>query len=47
MLIQVFFGLGVLGNTIWYYLLEDWELVFWYFYILPLIFVIVGFHLLV
>ena len=46
-LIQIFFGVGVLGNTIWYYLLYDWEVVFWYFYILPLVFVVIGFYLVV
>ena len=37
----------MLGNTLWYYLLEDWESVFWYFYILPLAATIVGFYMVV
>jgi MFS family permease len=41
-LIQLFYGLGVLINVLWYYAVGDWQLIFGIFYFIPLVVVIVG-----
>ena len=46
-IIQLFFGLGVLVNVLWYYLTSDWQLVYVLFYFIPLVATIMGFIFLV
>lgn len=41
-LIQLFYGLGVLINVLWYYAVGDWQLIFAIFYFIPLVAVIIG-----
>jgi MFS family permease len=33
--IQLFYGLGVLLNVVWYYWIKDWQMIFVLFYFLP------------
>lgn len=35
MAIQLFYGLGVLLNVLWYYAVGDWQLIFVVFYFIP------------
>lgn len=35
MAIQLFYGLGVLLNVLWYYAVGDWQLIFVVFYLIP------------
>ena len=46
-IIQLFFGLGVLVNVLWYYLTSDWQLVYVLFYFIPLVATIMSFVFLV
>lgn len=32
---QILYAVAVTLNPLWYYLLRDWRLVFWYFYVTP------------
>lgn len=41
-LIQLFFGLGVVLNTAFYYFIGNWKIIFWIFYVLPAGAVLVG-----
>jgi MFS transporter, putative metabolite:H+ symporter len=40
--IQLFYGLGVLLNVLWYYWVGDWQLIFALFYFVPAVAVTVG-----
>ena len=42
MLIQLFFGLGVVLNTAFYYFIGNWKIIFWIFYVLPSAAVLAG-----
>lgn len=42
MAIQLFYGLGVLINVLWYYAIGDWQIILIAFYLVPLVFVIIG-----
>lgn len=37
MAIQLFYGLGVLLNVLWYFALGDWQLIFAVFYFIPMV----------
>lgn len=41
-LIQFFYGIGVLANVGTYYMIGDWKLIFIIFYLVPLVIVILG-----
>ena len=40
--IQLFYGLGVLLNVIWYYWIKDWQMIFVLFYFLPAVVSVLG-----
>lgn len=40
--IQLFYGLGVLLNVLWYYAVGDWQLIFAIFYFIPTVVVVIG-----
>ena len=40
--IQLFYGLGVLLNVIWYYWIKDWQMIFVLFYFLPAVTSVLG-----
>jgi MFS family permease len=40
--IQLFYGLGVLLNVIWYYWIKDWQMIFVLFYFLPAVASVLG-----
>jgi MFS family permease len=40
--IQLFYGLGVLLNVLWYYLVGDWQLIFAIFYFIPAVITTLG-----
>lgn len=46
-IIQLFYGLGVLINVLWFYIIGDWQWIYIICYLLPLIGVIISFMLLV
>ena len=46
-IIQLFYGLGVLINVLWFFVIGDWQLIYAICYLLPLIGVIISFMLLV
>ena len=46
-LIQFFFGIGVLANALWYYISFHWKAVFEYYYLVPMIGIAIGFIFLV
>lgn len=40
--IQLFYGLGVLLNVLWYYAIGDWQLIFALFYFIPAVLATIG-----
>ena len=40
--IQLFYGLGVLLNVLWYYWIKDWQMIFVLFYFLPAVASVLG-----
>ena len=42
-IVQLFFGLGVVANVLWYFMLEDWQLAYVLFYFIPLVATIMSF----
>ena len=43
MIIQLFFGLGVLINVLWFFAVGDWQLILTIFYFIPLVCVVLSF----
>jgi MFS family permease len=40
--IQLFYGLGVLLNVLWFYTVADWQIIYCVFYFVPLMIVVFG-----
>jgi OCT family organic cation transporter-like MFS transporter 4/5 len=40
--IQLFYGLGVLLNNLWYFMVGDWQIIFAVFYFIPMVAVTIG-----
>jgi hypothetical protein len=40
--IQLFYGLGVLLNVLWYFMVKDWQMIFVLFYFLPAVASVIG-----
>jgi MFS family permease len=40
--IQLFYGLGVLINVLWFYAVGNWQIILAVFYLVPLVMVIIG-----
>jgi MFS family permease len=40
--IQLFYGLGVLLNVLWYFWIKDWQMIFVLFYFIPAVACVIG-----